>query len=129
MSPAPVNIVLPVPRTWKQWTISATLLSAVGFALWYGIRWGYMRHEDGIVEIRRTCGEVKDLVGEQKTEVAKLATSADAQAQALASLDRRMGELTTMLVQMAMQRELAKTTPVQQPLAAPPRLATETDRR
>jgi hypothetical protein len=107
MSPAPVNIVLPMPRTWKQWTLSATALSAAGVAVWGVGHWAYMRHEQGIVEIGKTCGQVKDLVGEQKTQVAKLATGFDAQAQVLVSLDHRVGELTTMVVQLAMQRQVA----------------------
>lgn len=114
-----MKIVLPIPRTWGQWTVSLATLGAVGLGLWAAGHWAYMRHEDAIVNIQTSCEEIKAIVADQKTDVAKVATGVEAQGKAISSLELRVGDLTKEIINLARTRQVAAADEAPALIAAP----------
>lgn len=59
MSSNAVNIVLTMPRTRKQWTVSLAVVFAVLLGAWTVVRWGYLRHEDALTLVVHDIGDIK----------------------------------------------------------------------
>lgn len=65
----PVNIVLTMPRTRRQWTVSLALVGTVLVGLWAAFKWGYMRHEDALTMVAHDIGDIKTSSAAQMTQL------------------------------------------------------------